>query len=148
MGQHLIPAAGVFILPLEIRTLYVWHKPWSQNILPTTDLSNITSFLSHFIIYPSLPFFIPRHNERKRFCNRLKVSPLVPVYLPPFLPLRGQWRYNGDITPMNRDIIQWRAQPRLPGAAHGWLFIIVLASAGHFLYQKSDLEARSWVDRG
>ena len=79
-------------------------------MLPTADLSTITSFLSHFIIYPSLPFFIPRHNERKRFCNRLKVSPLVPVYLPPFLPGRGQWRYNGDITPMNRDIIQWRVQ--------------------------------------
>ena len=93
-----------------------------------TDLSTITSLLSHFIIYPSLPFFIPRHNERKRFCNRLKVSPLVPVYLPPFLPGRGQWRYNGDITPMNRDIIQWRAQTR-PSAALGWLFIIVLASA-------------------
>ena len=110
-------------------------------LLPT-DLSTITSHLSHFIIYPSLPFFIPRHNERKRFCNRLKVSPLVPVYLPPFLPGRGQWRYNGDITPMNRDIIQWRAQTR-PSAALGWLFIIVLASAGHFLSQKSELGAAS-----
>ena len=121
MGQHLIQAAGVFILPLEIRTLYIWHKPYI--IMPPTDLSNmIPASLYHFI-YSSMPFFIQGFNVQweKNVLQSIESFSISSCLLACFLAIASTMVFNGDMTPMNRDIIQWHALAGCAGA--GWVIV-------------------------